>query len=92
MTMTVKELVLEILYSKPVPSRWPNTIREDRVREWTEELLSVPYDTPFPPPQCALSHTLQRSNSTVHPSVMRNNFYVKNVSLTKSFNQLFTNC
>lgn len=87
MTMTIKELVLEILYSKPVPFSRPNTVREDRVREWTEELLLVPSGTRFPPPQCALSQTLQQGNSRVHTSVMRNNFYITNILLT-----LFVNC
>lgn len=39
MTMTIKELVLEILYSKPVHFSRTKTIRADRVKGRTKPLL-----------------------------------------------------
>lgn len=73
MTMTIKELVLEILYSKPVHFSRTNRIGEDKVKEWIEQLLLVPYDTLLPPSQRALSRALQRGNYMMHTSIMRNN-------------------
>lgn len=73
MTMIIKELVLEILYSKPIHFSSTNRIRQDTVKEWIEQLLLVPYDTIFPPSQCVLSHALQRGNYTIHTSITNNN-------------------
>lgn len=66
MTMTIKELVLEILYSKPVHFSRTNRIREDRVNEWIEQFLLILYDTIFPSSQCALSHACPSKGQLYH--------------------------